>query len=147
MSSKTKIFVFKMRELIYTGIFVALAVLLIVLLVFMFRGKSTETGVVPDTTAASYTPGIYHASLLLGEHNLEVAVAVDANHINSVRFTNLSDAVTAMYPLMESSMNTLAEQIVANQSTDNVQSPEEAQYTSAAILDAIRRALDKAYTH
>ena len=35
MSSKTKIVVLRMKELIYTGIFVALGILLILLLVYM----------------------------------------------------------------------------------------------------------------
>ena len=37
MQSKPKILVLKMRELVYTGIFLFLAVVLIVLLVLMFR--------------------------------------------------------------------------------------------------------------
>ena len=36
MSSKTKIVVLKARELIYTGIFILLGILLILLLIFMF---------------------------------------------------------------------------------------------------------------
>lgn len=41
MSSKTKIFVFRMKELIYTGIFLLLGIVLILLLVSMFSQKST----------------------------------------------------------------------------------------------------------
>ena len=45
MSSKTKIVVFKARELIYTGIFILLGILLILLLIFMFvpSHKSKKT--------------------------------------------------------------------------------------------------------
>ena len=45
MSSKTKIVVLRMKELIYTGIFVALGILLILLLVYMFapKGKKSAT--------------------------------------------------------------------------------------------------------
>ena len=48
MSAKTKIVVFKAKELIYTGIFVLLGILLILLMIFMFapskeHKKSTET--------------------------------------------------------------------------------------------------------
>ena len=45
MSSKTKIVVLKARELIYTGIFILLGILLILLLIFMFvpSHKSKKT--------------------------------------------------------------------------------------------------------
>ncbi len=39
MSSKTKIVVFHMKELIYTAIFVGLAILFIILMVCMFDKK------------------------------------------------------------------------------------------------------------
>lgn len=42
MSGKTKIVVVHMKELIYTGIFLLLAVILIVLLVSMFTPKKSE---------------------------------------------------------------------------------------------------------
>lgn len=143
MSSKTKIFVFKMKELIYTGIFLALGILLILLLITMFRGqKSAPASAGGD--AVSYTPGVYSASIVLGNQNLEVAVSVDAEHINSIRFVNLDESVAAMYPLMEGSLNTLAEQIVATQSTKGLTLPEDAVYTSTVLLDAVDRALAKA---
>ena len=145
MSSKTKIVVFKMKELIYTGLFLALAALLILFLVIMFRGRdSAETGASADSRSVLYQPGIYSASLVLGEKNLEVSVSVDEEHINSVRFVNLDESVAAMYPLMESSMANLAEQILTNQSTEGLTMPDDARYTSLAILDAVNRALAKA---
>ena len=50
MSAKTKIMVVKMRELIYTIIFLALIILLIILLVFMFTSRSEkQTSPVLDT--------------------------------------------------------------------------------------------------
>ena len=42
MSSKTKIIVLRMKEIIYTGIFLGLAVLLIALCLIMFRPKKDE---------------------------------------------------------------------------------------------------------
>ncbi len=49
-----------------------------------------------------------------------------------------------MYPLMEPAVENLAEQIISSQSLDNITYPEENQYTSIVILDAVSRALDKA---
>lgn len=42
MSAKTKIVVFKAKELIYTGIFVLLGILLILLLIFMFAPSKEQ---------------------------------------------------------------------------------------------------------
>ena len=42
MSSKTKIIVLKSKELIYTGIFIVLGILLILLLWYMFSPKEDE---------------------------------------------------------------------------------------------------------
>ena len=46
MSSKTKIVVLRMKEIIYTAIFIGLGILLILLLLVMFRPKkeSSEIG-------------------------------------------------------------------------------------------------------
>ena len=57
---------------------------------------------------------------------------------------NVSEMVSTMYPLMEPALDNLAEQIIASQSLDHITYPEENQYTSLVILDAVERALDKA---
>lgn len=41
MKNKPRIMVFRLKELIYTGIFILLGILLIVLMVYMFRSKNT----------------------------------------------------------------------------------------------------------
>lgn len=143
MSANTKIVVFKKKELLYTLIFIGLAIILVVLLITMFGKKETSA---PTNTgvAASYIPGVYTASVNLGSQSLEVEVCVDADYIKSVRFTDLDEAITTVYPLMAPSMETLAEQIITNQSADNVSYAETSKYTCSAILKAIRTALGKA---
>ena len=143
MSANTKIVVFKKKELLYTLIFIGLAVILVVLLITMFGKKETyaPTG---GEVAASYIPGIYTSPINLGNQSLEVEVCVDEAQIKSIRFTDLSEAVTTVYPLMAPSMETLAEQIITNQSAENVSYAESSKYTCAAILNAIRTALGKA---
>ena len=42
MSTKTKILVFKMKEIIYTIVFAVLAILLIILLVLIIKGHSKK---------------------------------------------------------------------------------------------------------
>lgn len=66
MSSKTKIVVLRMKEVIYTAIFVGLAILLLILCFIMFR---PEKKAVPS--ASTYIPGKYSASLTLGNEHVK----------------------------------------------------------------------------
>ena len=90
MSSKTKIVVLHMKEIIYTVIFAVLAIVLILLLIFMFR-PGHHSG---SNDKKIYTPGIYTSDITLNNTALEVEVTVDETHINSIRFTNLNDSIT-----------------------------------------------------
>lgn len=142
MSSKTKIVVLRMKELIYTAIFVGLGILLIILLVYMFASKG---GKQKDSAApTSYIPGVYSASLVLNGQNIDVSVTVDSDRINSINFVQLDEAVTTMYPLMEPALNELTEQIIDSQSTANIQLDEGMKYTQSALVSTIEEALSKA---
>lgn len=143
MSAKTKIFVFKMKELIYAGILAALAVLLIILLVIMFLPDKENTDPVPSQ-AASYIPGKYTSSITLNNQALDVEVTVDANQITSVQFVNLNAAVTAVYPMMESVLENIETQILEKQSLDSITYPDDMKYTSTVLIHTIQEALDQA---
>ena len=140
MSSKTRIVVFHMKEIIYTAIFAALGILLVLLLLFMFLPDHSGK----KQTSKEYTPGIYTASMTLNNTPLEVEVSVDKNHINSIRFSNLDETVTAMFPLIQPAIEDIADQIYESQSLDDVALSEETPYTSQIILDAIKEAVEKA---
>ena len=140
MSSKTRIVVFHMKEIIYTAIFIGLAILLICLLFVMFHPKKSET----PARSASYIPGVYTSSLTLGNQNLNVEVTVDDTDITSVSFVSLDEAVTTMYPLMEPVMADLENQILAHQSTEDLSYSMETRYTAQVLLNAIDNALQKA---
>ena len=141
MSSKTKIVVLHMKEVIYTGIFVVFAIVLAVLLFMMFgKGKEADTA----SAQAVYHAGVYTSPITLNDNTFDVQVTVDEDHINSISLTNLSKPTTAMYPLMEPALDALSTQICESQSTENITYSEENKYTSMLLLDAINKALDKA---
>ena len=142
MSSKTKIVVLRMKELIYTGIFVALGILLILLLVYMFAPKGKKSPASAD--AAAYTPGVYTSSITLGGNAVDVAVTVSETRIESIAYHNLSEAIETMYPPMQPALDNLAEQICETQSLEGLDYSEDTQYTSQVILGAVERALEKA---
>lgn len=140
MGSRTKIIVLHMKEIIYTAIFAALAVILILLLIFMFHpGKKNDT-----LSEQKYMPGIYTSTVTLNNTDLEVEVSVDESHINSIRFSNLDESVTTMYPLIQPAIEDIAEQIYQTQSLENIEYSSDTPYTSQIIINAIQEALDKA---
>lgn len=146
MSSRTKIIVLHMKEIIYTVLFAAFVILLAILLFIMFRSKQTKeaTETAAEVSSNLYVPGVYSATVALNDTSFDVQVTVDANHINSIELVNTNETVETMYPLMEPSLDSLAEQIIETQSTENITSAEESKYTSALLLDAVRTALAKA---
>lgn len=141
MSSKTKIVVLHLKELIYTAIFAVLGILLILLLVFMFlpdsKNKTTKE-------TMKYTAGVYTSSIQLNDNAIDVEVMVDSTHITSISLVNLDETTAAMYPLMQPALDNLSQQIYKNQSLENISYEEDNQYTSMVLLKAIQSALDKA---
>ena len=140
MGSKTKIVVLHMKEIIYTAIFAVLAIILILLLVFMFRpGAKKDAG-----NTEKFTPGVYTSTVSLNNTALEVEVTVDESHINSIRFANLDETVTAMFPLIQPTMEEIAQQVCEKQSLDDIRYSDQTPYTSQVIINAIDDALKKA---
>ncbi len=150
MSAKTKIVVLHMKELIYTGIFVALGLLFIFLLIMMFRPDKEETsapGEEPSVATAStalYIPGIYTTELVLGNQTIDVEVIVDKSSITSIRMVNLNDAVTTMYPLLEPTFDSICSQVYELQTLEGVTYSSDNKYTSLVLLETIQNSLDKA---
>ena len=104
-----------MKEIIYTVIFATLGILILCLLFFMFSGNRHSS-----VSDKKYTPGVYTSSFTLGNEDLELEVSVSDTSINSIRISNLSETVTAMYPLLQPSLENLADQICKSQSLDHL---------------------------
>ena len=147
MSSKTRIFVLHRKELLYTGIFAGLGILLLIMLAFMFLpfGKNSDApasaGVLLENT---YIPGVYTTSLVLNDQTVEVEVIVDKDSIRSISLIDPQETLTEMYPLLLPTFEGLREQILQNQSLDNISYETSSRYTALVLLEAIRNSLDKA---
>lgn len=141
MRSKTKIVVLHLKELIYTGIFIALGILLVILLVIILKPKN----VTPEREDASaYIPGVYTTSLIFNDSKIDVAVTVDADSITSIQLHNLDETVSVMYPLMEPALEELSSQIIESQSLDGITYSDDNKYTSMVLLNAITSSLEQA---
>ena len=127
MSTKTKILVFKMKEIIYTIVFAVLAILLIIFLVLIIKGHSKKSS--ESAKKSTFSPGIYEASIVLSSNPVNIEVVVDHEQIKSISMVNVSE---------------IASQIVQNNSTENLVFNDENKYTSIILVNAINTALCKA---
>ncbi len=141
METNPKIFVFQLKELIYTVVFIALAVLLILLLVFMFLPNDKEDAI---KTSSTYTAGTYSSYVIYNSVPLEVSVKTDKNHINSVDFIPISEDIATISSAAATSLNNIEKQVLQNQSTLNIYSSAENKYTYDVLVNAVECAIAKA---
>lgn len=138
----TKIIILRMRELVYTGIFVGIGILLVVLLYFMFWGKNDNQGGSERADInTNYQAGVYTKELVFGESTVSLKVALDTDHVKSVEIEPLDESVTTMYPLMQPVVETISEQLAAGVTIEDIAMSEESQYTQEMILGAVEEIL------
>lgn len=158
MSSQTRIVILKMRNVVYTGIFIFLLLVLGVLLFLMFGRKTDNAGEasspvssvlsnsasLTESSGQLYYPGCYHSVMKLGDYSVNVSVTVSSNRIESIQLLDVSDEIINAYPLLEPAMEDLNEKILTTQSTEYLTYDESMQYTQTALTDTINLALKKA---
>lgn len=130
---KTRIYVVRLKEIIK----ICVAFILLVLI---------GGGLVKVLTAGSrptYSPGTYSAQIVLHNSPVSVDVTVSRHSIEQVELNNMSQTQEVFYPLFGSSIQEIAEQVVAQQSTD-IELTENNMVTGGIILDAVRMALEQA---
>ncbi|MGN0383502.1 MAG: hypothetical protein ACI4DS_04465 [Eubacterium sp.] len=142
MSSNPKIMVFRLRELIYTAVFIVLGILLIMLLIKMFSGSASYD---ENDAVSTYNPGVYTSVVTFNNAAMEIKTTVDSEHINSITMENVSETITTMYPLVEPAFNDIADQIIDSQSLDNITYQDGSQYTYTVIFEAIKNTIEQAY--
>lgn len=138
MNKSTKIVVLRSRELIYTGIFVILGMILILLFILMFFQKSAK-----EKEQAKYRPGIYTSTLTLGDSTLNVEVTVDENHIKQVNLVNVDESITTMYPLLTPTLEEINEKLSTTDNLEELTSSKN-QYTNILLIQSIKNAAKKA---
>ena len=150
--SKTKIVVLRMKEVVYTAVFVGIGILLLIVLFFMFgRQNSTKSESTQSTINnegctyknAIYRAGIYESQFVIGEKTINLEVALDEEQVKSVKVKNLDESVETMYPLMKSAVKDVSKQLSAGVSIDEVVLSKNSMYTEKLILDAVKVVLDE----
>ncbi len=127
----TRFVVVKMRELLKTALFAVLGVIILVgLITFFLRmgdGKS----------AGLYRDGTYEAELPLGQGTASVSVEIRDGRIADVTVTDDAETVSVMYPMVEDAAEEVAQQVVQNQSVENITVADTHTYSAQAVLDAV----------
>lgn len=107
---------------------------------FLNKGKGADL----SDNEQVYIPGIYTAALILNDTALNLEVVVDKNNINSVEIVNIDEATTTMYPLIEPSLENIADQLYDGVKVESVEVSNNGPYTQEVMLDTIKVALEKA---
>lgn len=151
--SKTKIVVLRMKEVVYTAVFVGIGILLLVVLFFMFgrqkspKSESTQSIVNNESNTykndAIYKAGVYNSQFVIGENTINLEVALDDKQVKSVKVKNLDKTVETMYPLMKSAVKDVSKQLSSGVSIDEVVLSKNSMYTEKLVLDAVKNVLDE----
>ena len=140
MQSDTRIFVFRLRQLLT---FLLVLIILIAAAVFILFVIGSSKKDVQTSPASAYTAGVYTSSITLNNQSVDIQV-VDKDHIKSASIVNLDESVAAMYPLLTTSMDAISAQLAAGVSIDDIRYESSSRYTSQVLLSAIAQAIDKA---
>lgn len=150
--SKTKIVVFKLKELLLTAALVVLgiATLLTVIALISIDKEETPTLENPSglsnasSVSAAYYPGVYTTTMKMNDTSIHLELVCDANHITSVRLINLDEAVATMYPLLTPALEELELQLSRDVSLEELEFTEGSTYTQTFLVEAIEQVLAKA---
>lgn len=142
MRSDTRIFIFKLRQLI-TAVLIIIAVLILIFCLLGRFGKQKED--VSTAPTSAYAAGVYTSSISLNNQTVDIQVVVDKDQIKSASIVNLEDSVAAMYPLLETSIADISSQLAAGVALEDITYSSSNRYTSQVLLGAIAQALEKAH--
>ena len=117
MQSDTRIFVFRLRQLLT---FLLVLIILIAAAVFILFVIGSSKKDVQTSPASAYTAGVYTSSITLNNQSVDIQVVVDKDHIKSASIVNLDESVAAMYPLLTTSMDAISAQLAAGVSIDDI---------------------------
>lgn len=154
MSSRTKIVVLHMKELLYTLAFAALGLVFVGVLILLLGKDPSEEGASVDenmqvteegeTQVSKYLPGVYTTELVLGSDSVEIEVVTTKDEITSITLKGVDDDIRQLYPLLESTFTSIRDQIYETGSVDDVTYDQNSKYTSLVIIEAIKNSLEKA---
>ena len=163
----TRIFVVQMRQIIKTGVIVALGLIFLGFLFYFFiPGRNSEAQPTPQTQAlqeihwelrqgagpgaaqpiaheGTFIPGTYAAEIILHNNPVLVEVTVSSHSIEAIELRDMNEVQAVFFPLFEPTLESLAEVIIEQQSI-NISSTTDNTVTEGILLRAVEAALRQA---
>ena len=139
--AKSRFVVLRMKDIIRTGIFVLIGIILLVALIWAIMPRSSGGSMAADF--GNFTPGEYTAYIILHNRPIAITVTVDEENILDIAMSELEEVIEVFYPLMRPTMAEIANHVISTQSTAK-EPPLEVMHTSRILLDAINLALYQA---
>ena len=135
----TKIFVLQMKDVIKLALFALFGLALIILLVLIFIPRQAqEEGnipaarpmpanqpaayyrVPPSAATARYIPGTYISSIVIHDRPVDIKVTVTEDSITAIEMSELYESQRLLYPLFETLMERVTDDILFYQTADIV---------------------------
>lgn len=127
--------VVKLREVIKTGVFAILGVIILGVIIYLFIPKNDGK--------TSYNPGVYSSEIILHSNPVLVEVIVSKDEILDISLLNMGETQEVFYPLFTDSIDEVSREIIKNQSTD-IESTVDKSMTTEILLKAVDKALEEA---
>ena len=132
----TKIVVVKLREVIKKSILALIGLAILTAIFYYFLPKV-------NNSQAKYNPGTYSSEIILHSNPVLVEVTVSKDEILNIQLLNMGETQEVFYPLFERSIDSVAKQIIDNQSTV-VSSSTDNSMTTEILVKAVDKALSQA---
>lgn len=140
---KSRILVLQLKEIIYTAIFLLFGILLILVMVILLSSKDNAKETISNTQSI-YNPGVYTSELTIGESVVSLELTLDENAVKSLKITNMDDSVKKIYPLLESTVSEVENELKSGKSLNDITYSSNSKYTKQMIVNSINEALNKA---
>ena len=140
---KPKIFVLHIRQIVKASIFAIIGFLVLLAIVYFFSPNDSPRAEVTYTQETGFIPGTYRSKVYLSYQPAFVEVTVNESEIISVSLYPLTQNQKLFYPLLTPTMESLASEILYNQTLDFA-STYENRATSVMLLSAVYDAINQA---
>lgn len=129
----SKIFVFKLKDLVKTAVFAVLGIIIIGAIIAFLSGSFQST----------YREGTYNSELILFGKPVTLSVTLGKNEIESISLEQLNETQEVFYPGFNNCIDDVAKRVVEMQSTD-IEVNKDYAVTEGILLDAVDRAIESA---
>ena len=137
----TKIIVLQLKQIIKSGLFIVLSLILLGLMIFFFIPKNNNKG--SENTSSIYVPGDYLSQIILHNKPVNIEVSVNEHEIVAIRMSDVNETQEVFYPLFKPAMEVLAREIIRYQSVD-IPTINDYAVTGKILISAVDDALQRA---